>query len=403
MTEDAELKKKLESNIPKIFALNMSWMALIVLPVIVPYFRKYGLSLEQVFKLQAIYAFVLIMFDLPMGYVADVWGRKTCLIVASGVNVLAMTLLARADSYVHFAFFEIAAGIGISLYSGTDVAVIYDSLAAAGNTTLKASVVLGKRLFYIQIGEAIASVVGGLLAIHSLDLPAKVNALTAWVPFFIAMTLVEPPRLKLDSKKHMANFKFIYNSIFKHSALLTLVILNYIVFGFATLVAVWAHQAYWNHLDIPIYYFGYLWAAYNLLGAVVGRFAQRLEIKFGSVALLIIAGLLPIVGFAGMGYFGTFVGVVFGLCFPICRGINQVILQDAINSRVPASLRATANSTASLGMRILFGLLGPTVGFMLDAQGYSKTFLWLAASYVVVFFALCVPLLSQRRFFRAAS
>ncbi len=121
------------------------------------------------------------------------------------------------------------------------------------------------------------------------------------------------------------------------------------------------------------------------------------------MALVVTVGMLPILGFGGMGLFGTFVGVIFGLCFPICRGLNQVILQDAINSRVPSSLRATANSTASLGMRILFGVLGPSVGFLLDHEGYSHTFLWLSACYVLVFLVFCIPLLSQRRFFKAAS
>jgi MFS family permease len=396
-------EKKLRANIPKVLMLNMTWMALIVLPVLVPFFRKYGLSLEDVFKLQAIYAFVLILLDLPMGYVADIWGRKTCLVVASMINILAMTRLAYAHSFAGFAGFEILCGIGISLYSGADIALIYDSLALLGEKKINATAILGKRLFYLQIGEAVASVAGGIVAVYSLDLPAKINAIWAWIPFFIALTLHEPERVTLDSRTHWKNLKYIYNSIFRHSRLLTLVILNYIVYGFATLAAVWAHQAYWNHLDIPIQYFGYLWSAYNLLGAFVGRFAQRLEKIIGPFSILIIVGFLPIIGFAGMGFFGTFVGVLFGLSFPICRGLNQVLLQDAINSRVPSSLRATANSTASLGIRILFGFLGPSVGFMLDHQGFSRTFLWLSFTYVMAFLFFCIPLLMQRKNFRLSS
>jgi MFS family permease len=397
------IEKKLRANIPKVLMLNMTWMALIVLPVIVPYFRKYGLSLEEVFKLQAIFALVLVLLDLPMGYVADIWGRKTCLVVASIINIISMTGLAMAHNFNQFAMYEIFCGIGISLYSGADIALIYDSLAQLQEKNINATALLGKRLFYLQLGEAAASLAGGALAVYSLDLPAKVNAVWVWIPFFIALTLYEPKRLKLDSRSHLKNIKYIYKSIFQHSRLLTFVVLNYIVYGFSTLAAVWAHQAYWNHLQIPIHFFGYLWAAYNLFGAFMGRYAQRLEKAIGPFSIVVIVGLLPIIGFAGMGLFGTLVGVLFGLCFPICRGLNQVLLQDAINSRVPSTLRATANSTASLGIRALFGLLGPSVGFMLDHQGFSKTFLWLSFSYVVIFLLFCLPLLRQRKDFRLAS
>ena len=377
----------------------MAWMSLVVMQVMVPFFQSRGLSLSQVYQLQAYFALLIIVLDAPAGYIADLWGRKACIQIGAALNGIAYVILAFSENWQHLIWFETFCAMGVSLLSGTDIALIYDSLDALDDQGMKAGPIVGKRMFYINLGEALASLVGGFLAAISLEFPARVNAVTAWIAFFIAFTLFEPPRSKLDKRAHWKNFSTIYRSVFRHSKLLTLVILNYIVYGFASLAAVWAYQAYWRHLDIPISYFGYLWAAYSLLGAISARTAYRVERKIGSVTAILIVAALPVIGFFGMGYFGTFVGVIFGASFAVCRGLNQVLLQDAVNARVPASMRATANSIANLGVRVLFGLLGPVTGYLLDQEGFQFTFYVLALGYVGAFFLFVLPLLSQRRFF----
>jgi hypothetical protein len=244
-----------------------------------------------------------------------------------------------------------------------------------------------------------AALVGGFAATYSLDLPARVNAITGWIPFFIALSLVEPPRTRMENR-HWENTKFIFRSLFGHSRLLTLLILNFILYGFATFAAVWALQAYWKSERIPILYFGYAWALVNLLVALVARSAHFWERLFGSSTIVVLIGLLPIFGYFGMSHWGLWAGAAFSLCFPICRGLNSVVLQDAINSRVPSSMRATANSTASLGGRSLFVFFAPWIGHSLDHQGFHLTFLRMAGIFLIIFLFVCLPLLSERHHFK---
>src|SRR3954469_5148094 len=86
-------QRQLQKNFLKVLFLNGCWTAFVVMPVLVPYFRSRGLSLQEVYSVQALFAFVLIALDLPAGYVADLWGRKTCIVVACVFNGLAFTLL----------------------------------------------------------------------------------------------------------------------------------------------------------------------------------------------------------------------------------------------------------------------------------------------------------------------
>lgn len=103
-----------------------------------------------------------------------------------------------------------------------------------------------------------------------------------------------------------------------------------------------------------------------------------------------------------MGFSGGLIDLIFTLAFPVCRGLNQVIFQDAINSRVPAEIRATANSVGSLGMRALFVIFGPLLGFFIDKYGTNEAMklMGLGFIYVAGLFLVAMPLLSQRHHFK---
>ncbi len=395
-----DTQQKLQSNISKVLFINFSYMFLVLIPVIVPFFQQYGLSMEQIYILQSIFAISTVVLEVPSGYVADLLGRKNSLIAAGIFSGCGMLILNFSESFYGFILFELLTAISVSLFSGSDVALIYDTLAQLKHKSFSESAVLGRKIFSSQIGETAASLLGGALALYSLNLPAKIHAITAWIPFLIALTLYEPPRKKMDKLRHLENLRYIYNSLFRKSRLLTLIVLNLMVYGVSTLLAVWAFQGYWKMIDVPLYYFGYLWAAYNLIVAITGKYAHTAERKLGSVGVIIIIAILPIIGYFGMGYFVFWAGILFGLAFQVSRGLGQVILRDALNARVTADFRATANSIASLGVRLSFAFLGPLMGFLIDSEGYSITFYCFGGFYIAAFFVFCLPLLAQRKHFR---
>lgn len=84
---------------------------------------------------------------------------------------------------------------------------------------------------------------------------------------------------------------------------------------------------------------------------------------------------------------------------PLCRGLNMVLFQDAVNSRVPQEIRATTNSIGSLGMRMLFIIIGPLLGQLIDLKGPAHALESMGYIYVGIFFVVALPLLSQRKHF----
>lgn len=388
-----------QKNLFKLNAYAFFQTFLVLIPVIVPYWLAKGLTLQQIFSLQAIFGFTLIAFDLPAGYAADLLGRKKMLVLGSFISALGFQILWFGHSFYHFVIYEIILGIGLSFQSGCDVAILYSSLEKLGLNKRTAQY-LGRRITANTAGEGVASLLGGLFVLISLNFPAYVTALFAWVPFLISIFIYEPIEKKLSRDSHFKNIVQIKNALFGHSRFLTFAIFNFIFYGFATYCAVWCLQPFWKEKAIPIEVFGYLWAANSFLVAIISRYAHVIEEKFGSAKVIIVISILPVIGYLGMGLTPGFYALIFMIAFPLCRGLNQVLFQDAINSRVPPEMRATTNSIGSLGMRMLFIVFGPLLGRALDQRGAAAAMTMMGVVFFIGLFLVAMPLLSQRRQFK---
>lgn len=243
--------------------------------------------------------------------------------------------------------------------------------------------------------------IGGFLAGYSLDLPINIHAVTSWLPLLIAFTLVEPEREKFSAENHQENFKMIKEALFIDDRLVKFIVLNAMVWGASTLIAVWTFQPFWASLGHDLKTFGVLWAIINLVVGFTGKYAKSVERSLGAPKTLFLMALLPILGYFGMGLASTLWGALFCLCFQVSRGLNQVIVRDALNSRVHGKMRATANSVASLGTWVIFIFFGPMMGYMMDNKGSNQAYFLFAGIFVVCLLVFMLPLLGMRKQFRS--
>jgi hypothetical protein len=390
---------KIDKNIPKLYAFAFFQFFIVVMPILVPFWESKGLTLKEIFLLQGVFGGALVIFDTPAGYAADLFGRKKAMIIGGIITALSYQLLWIGNTFWDYVAFEIGCGFGISLTAGCDIALLYNTLEKIGYKESRARI-MGMRTTATTLGEGSAALLCGGLASVSLSLPVYAQGITAFVPMLIACTLVEPEGQKLSRESHVENIKHIARGMFGHSKLLTFAIISFMFYGFATYCAAWALQPFWKSKGLPYEFFGYLWAGNCFASALVSRYAHDLELKIGSTRSILIIAALPIVGYLGMGLTPGYFGLIFGLAFPICRGLNYVLLSDAINTRVPAEIRSTVNSVSNLGLRGLFIVFGPLIGHSLDTSGVQNTMVLLGLVFVAGFFAIAVPLLSQRRHFR---
>jgi len=387
-------QEHLGRNVNRTLLLGFFQVFLVIMPVAVPFFQSKGLSMQDVFSLQALFGIVVLMTEVPSGYVADLLGRKNTLFVGAILAGIGHTCLLIADGFWTLALFEVFLGLSHSLISGADLALLYDTELALGQSEKKQRQVVGKLYSARTLSEAFAGIAcSGVLLFASFEGLVYLQVAVGWIPVLLVLRLVEPPGKRLENKGHLANMAGIIRYLSSHSTILRLVFLALSVWSLTTFYAVWLLQKLWQVQGIELAHFGWLWGALSLLAAFSGRWAHRFEDLVGAKGVLLFIGLTPAIGYLGMQFFGVVGGVLASTTFFLARGFGLVVLRDALNSRVPSEYRATANSLASFGFRGAFVVSGPIIGYTHDVWGMATTLSLLVVITLVIFFTLILPLI----------
>jgi hypothetical protein len=143
---------------------------------------------------------------------------------------------------------------------------------------------------------------------------------------------------------------------------------------------------------VPLAFFGVLSASYNLVIGFAGKYAALASARYGRRSLLVAVGVLPIVGYFGMAAFFGWAGVLCGLLVPIGRGLGGVVFLTALNERITSAYRATVISMTQLGTRAAFVVLGPLVGYGIDAWGLPPVLTAIGIVFSIAFALLLLPL-----------
>ena len=110
---DVQFRDRLKRNINRTLAFGFFQVFLVIMPVVVPFFESRGLTMQQIFLLQALFAVVVLVMEIPSGYAADILGRRVTLLVGSVFIALGHSMLLFADGFAGLALFEMFLGIGI--------------------------------------------------------------------------------------------------------------------------------------------------------------------------------------------------------------------------------------------------------------------------------------------------
>lgn len=100
-----------------------SWVALLALR---------GFSMFEIGMLESIFHIVSSSFEIPSGVIADVFGRKKTMVLASLVSFVSGLFMILSNNFWSVAFAIGFSALSYNLESGTREALAYDSLKFAG-------------------------------------------------------------------------------------------------------------------------------------------------------------------------------------------------------------------------------------------------------------------------------
>jgi len=357
---------------------------MLFMPIIVLFYQENGLGLKDVLTLQAIYSVAVIALEIPSGYLADVWGRKNTIILGAILGTLGFAIYSFSHGFYGFLLAELVLGTGQSFISGSDSALLYDSLKKQGKESNYVKYE-GRVLSMGNFAETLAALAGGFLAEISLRTPFYWQTGIAFIAIPAALFLTEPYKISKHNAPGWSHILSIVKfSLFK-SRELSLNIFFSAIIGCATLSMAWFIQAYLKDIhSFTEYQIGIAWAILNLTVGISTIFAYKIEKKLGRIGTLISILLVISGAYIFMGSIDYKIVFLIIFLFYFFRGIATPVLKDYINRLCEPDVRATVLSVRNFVIRILFAAFGPMIGWIADIYSIYTAFI-LTGSTVLVF------------------
>lgn len=105
---------------------------LLIYPVYTLLFQSSGLKVEQISLLLALWSVPVVLFEIPSGILSDRWSRKGMLVASSLLKVCCFLCWMLDTTFLFFALGFIAWGLAEAFASGSEEALLYDSLKRDG-------------------------------------------------------------------------------------------------------------------------------------------------------------------------------------------------------------------------------------------------------------------------------
>lgn len=364
-----------------------------------------GLSNLEAFAANAAFTAGMVVFEVPTGIVADMWGRRASFLLGT------LTLAATTGFYVllwvveagfwWWAVVSVGIGLGFTFFSGATEAWLVDALAATGYEGTMETV-FGRGQAVTGVGMLVGSVVGGYLAqITNLGVPFALRSVILLGVFAVAWFAMRDLGFTPDrSRRPLAQVRHITASSVEFGLKVPAVKWVMLAAPWTGGVGIFAFYALQPHLlnlygDQEAYGIAGLAAAIVAGAQIAGGFASAKVQKLFArrTTALLVAAAIGVVALLLIGVVESFWPVIaFIVAWALVFAASMPIRQAYLNANIPSQQRATILSFDSL-MSSSGGVVAqPVLGRSADVWGYPAAYLMSG-----VISAIALPFIARAR------
>jgi MFS family permease len=338
-------------------------------PIMILFLQFHHLSYSEIFWVFTIGSIVSFLAEIPTGVFADFYGKKKSITIAKIGIFSSFVIFGFSKTFWMFILAQIVYELGNSFRTGSETAYTYDYLKQNPENPSYTEV-KGKQKYYARVGEGIASAVGGFIA---ASLGYNAVFFIAAIPAFVnVINVLNWERIKeresnkiglRDSIKHTKNS--VCEIACNKSALR--ITINIMIFT-AVLVAMQKFiQPYMINANVPVEWFGIIYAISLILTALAVRYSYLVENRFGgrqTINWLTFLAFIPalILGFK----FVSLIGVGLFFLIVIIANIRSPIANNEFHKKVGSENRSTTGSILELSKSFGKMIILPAVGYVAE-------------------------------------
>lgn len=377
-------------NVRLFIAFRVFFNARFYYPVFTILFLDFGLSLAQFAILNAIWAAVIVLAEVPSGALADTFGRRNLLVFSGSLMVMEIGLLLwvpRGNLDLLFWVFvanRVLSGLAEAAASGADEALAYDSLKLQGDINdwgrvlerqiqmqsvgFVFAMALGGAVYDLQVMQALAGFFGLDLVVTretTLRIPIAMTMVMAVLTLISTLLMVEVAgdeerRSGLKDRSMAGAFRLTFKAglwLLKTPFVLVLISFG-LLFDSVIRMVLTMNSQYYRLIGLPEAVFGIIGSGVALLGFFVPRLARYLAERHTPVFNLALVGTLVLAGLAGMTFFWPIIGLIPALILFANMYFVGFFLSHYLNHATSSEQRATVLSFKGLFFNLGYGVVG---------------------------------------------
>ncbi len=363
------------------------------------FFTENGLDINQITLLTIIYSIAGLIFQIPVGILADKYSRKNLIIFSAILSLLSVWTYLQSHTFAGLA-------LGMCLYSLREVfwyassnSFIYDYLKEEESSQgFEKITSIAETLGLVAL--SVGGVIGSFIASYNIRETYKFSLFVAIALILISLFLDEPARnseklvqsstSQKGENDHFTHFKRSLKYLKKNSRL-QYIIYFYLIIQIAYSFIDEFDQIFLQDMNLPIQFFGFWMIGRNFLNSIGSILTSKLKkmdlFNYNyqiSILLLTILGLISFGFLSGMMMIVSFSALFFIL------GFGSVLSTSKLHQVVADQYRSTVESLSNLAVLIVDIPTRLIFAYISSTQGISTGFVFLGFC-ILIYLIIWLP------------
>ena len=392
-------------NVRYFLMFRCSYFARFYYPVFTLLYLDYGLSLSQFAILNVIWAATIVISEVPSGAFADTLGRKKLVVLSSFIMFVEIAMIAfvpTGNTTLVFGVFlinRILSGLAMSLASGADEALAYDTLKDEGKESAWPQVLqvqlriasavgiivtlVGAAMYDVQFMTNIYQLIGLPAPEDTRDLmriPVYATLIVAMIAIYAAFNMREEKartasfNSRIETISASLKLTFSTGKWVLSTPYVLFIMLYYSLFEHTSRMFLTMDSQYYRSIDIPILYFGFIGAGISIVKIILAGQSRRLAERMNPKAFIAIMGLSTMGSYYWISLGWPIYGVIPALILIFIIMTMNIFVSYHLNKKTESHNRATVLSFKGLIFNLGYGFIGVLYAYYykLISQKYSK-------------------------------
>lgn len=366
-----------------------------------------GYSLAQVGVAEGIFHITSLICEVPSGMVADLFGRKRTLILSGFAGIISSLLMGYGDHIVFIFTGMLFSALGLSMVSGTEEAIIYDSLLEKKQASFfqmaRSRISVISRIF--STSACLFSPVCIFLGYRNVYL---VSAALNILQIFVLLGVEEPDNKQIFSKQTLErtagtpcvvcninskdwchrqakmwkqHVRDTLRFIKQHPTTMCKLLASAVIASPCYLTLMYL-QTYLVECSWPESWIGLPMFLIPLGGTFGAWFAGKARFKLHTAAIF--CGIIGGIGTIFAGHYLIPIIIIGAMTARFTEGFFEIIVSNNTNKDFPSSQRATLISIDGMLYSILMIVLSPITGILGERHGISFILIFLGCSLLML-------------------